>query len=210
MSMCPMCLAGLPSSCLTKSCESMVIEPTIQSIPQETLSLIVQETGTINDEGGLVQGEEAGRLHSEREGNDRLTGRRSSGRNKADSQSAGRKIAARRYPLEPEAPCEWQGKGDCGGGDFPILGCLEGKQQARHHGPEKNVSNNEYGNVHRICHYCHNRWHAANDPTYDWNAGVWPAHNPRPLTDEERKTVALDYMRYQTTGRNRKKIKETD
>lgn len=86
-----------------------------------------------------------------------------------DQQSTGRKRAARLYPLNREQPCEWRGKVRMGGGDRPILGCLNGYQQARHHGPDKNTLNNEAGNVHRICHECHNRWHAANDPDYDPN-----------------------------------------
>lgn len=92
-----------------------------------------------------------------------------------DQQSTGRKRAARLYPLHAESDCEWSGRSDCGGGTNPIIGCggisgiPAGKQQARHHGPDKNTLNNEPGNVHRICHSCHNRWHAANDPDYDPN-----------------------------------------
>lgn len=138
-----------------------------------------------------------------------ISGKKSGGRGKGDSQSAGRKVAAKLYPLDPDKPCEWRGFSNCGGGDYPILGCLEGKQQARHHGPEKNVQNNEQGNVHRICHYCHYRWHAKNDPDYDWNAGVWPPHNPRPLTDKEQREQAVDYLRYMSTGR-KAKVKEQD
>lgn len=90
-----------------------------------------------------------------------------------DQQSTGRKRAARLYPLptkeEGPKPCEWRGKMRQGGGDYPIEGCLTGTQQARHHGPDKNTLNNDPGNVHRICHGCHNRWHAKNDPDYDPN-----------------------------------------
>lgn len=88
--------------------------------------------------------------------------------NLKDQQSTGRKRAAAMYPLDPEAPCEWQGLKNCGGSSFPIVGCSSGKQQARHHGPDKNTLNNEEGNVHRICHRCHNRWHTKNDPGYVW------------------------------------------
>lgn len=130
------------------------------------------------------------------------------------SQTSGRKQAAKLFPLNYDSPCEWKGKANCGGGDYPILGCPsvgEQKQQARHHGPEKNVQNNEVGNVHRICHYCHYRWHAKNDPTYDWNAGVWPAHNPRPLTPEEEQKQILDMLRYEaTTKRSNKRAREVD
>jgi hypothetical protein len=136
--------------------------------------------------------------------------RRNSRRHASNSQSSGRKVAAKLYPLDESAPCEWQGKSNCGGGDYPIIGCPVGSgsiQQARHHGPEKNVQNNESGNVHRICHYCHYRWHAANDPTYDWNAGVWPAHNPVPMTDAEHKAQIIDYMRYEATTKRSNKRK---
>lgn len=85
-----------------------------------------------------------------------------------DQQSTGRKRAARLYPLDREAPCEWQGLLFAGGGQYPIVGCPAGLQQARHHGPDKNTLNNEEGNVHRICHRCHNRWHTKNDPGYEW------------------------------------------
>lgn len=107
-----------------------------------------------------------------------------------DQQSTGRKRAAQLYPFltldgriikrgdgTPDSDrrdCEWAGKDRCGGGTNPIKGCGQGglptgKQHARHHGPDKNTLNNEEGNVHRICHSCHNRWHAANDPDYDPN-----------------------------------------
>lgn len=102
-----------------------------------------------------------------------------------DQQSTGRKRAAREYPLlsltgqsiessrdfphDDRAYCEWRFGIKCGGGDSPIQGCVDGRQYARHHGPDKNTLNNDEGNVHRICHTCHNRWHAANDPDYDPN-----------------------------------------
>jgi hypothetical protein len=102
-----------------------------------------------------------------------------------DQQSTGRKRAARLYPLldrdgkplkssrsathDERADCEWRFNLKCGGGESPIQGCIDGRQYARHHGPDKNTLNNEPGNVHRICHNCHNRWHAKNDPDYDPN-----------------------------------------
>lgn len=113
-----------------------------------------------------------------------------------DQQSTGRKRAARLYPLDREQTCEWKGLTDCGGGPKPILGCFNGKQQARHHGPDKSVSNNEEGNVHRICHCCHYRWHAVNNALYDWNATTVNAHNPRPQTDEERAVAIQEEMKY--------------
>lgn len=93
-----------------------------------------------------------------------------------DQQSTGRKRAAKLYPLDEEADCEWKGKKAQGGGDKPIDGCLpwewpdgKCKQLNRHHGPDKNTLNNEPGNVHRIGPRCHNRWHSKNDPDYNPN-----------------------------------------
>lgn len=129
------------------------------------------------------------------------TGGRKARRNKSDNalkdaQSTGRKRAAKLYPFlnndgdnwndgEERAPCEWRKLANCGGGTKPIIGCLNGTQHARHHGPDKSVVNNEQGNVHRICHGCHNRWHAANNKDYDWNDTTVNSHSPRPMRDEE-------------------------
>lgn len=85
-----------------------------------------------------------------------------------DPHSTGRKRAFKLYPLDYDAPCEWRGIKYAGGGNHPIVGCANGKQQSRHHGPDKNTLNNTKGNVHRICHDCHNNWHAVNDPGYQW------------------------------------------
>jgi hypothetical protein len=95
-----------------------------------------------------------------------------------DQQSTGRKRAAKDFPLDADALCEWSLKKNCGGGVFPIVGCLDNKQQARHHGPDKNTLNNDKGNVHRICHSCHNRWHTLNDIGYVWG-NVYDPHSPR-------------------------------
>jgi hypothetical protein len=83
-----------------------------------------------------------------------------------------------------------------GGGNHPIVGCVSGVQEARHHGPDKSTSNNEEGNVHRICHRCHNRWHAANNEDYDWNSTLVNSHSPRPQTDDERQQAILDELVY--------------
>jgi hypothetical protein len=101
-----------------------------------------------------------------------------------DQQSTGRKQAAKWFPLNPEALCEWAGKKNCGGGKHPITGCAANLQQARHHGPDKNTLNNEKGNVHRICHTCHNRWHTLNDDGYVWG-GVHEPHDPKQATVQE-------------------------
>lgn len=101
-----------------------------------------------------------------------------------DQQSTGRKRAAKLYPLDTDAPCEWQRQKNCGGGNNPITGCANGTQKARHHGPDKNTLNNERGNVHRICPTCHNRWHAANDSGYVWGS-TYPKHAPEVATDDD-------------------------
>lgn len=104
--------------------------------------------------------------------------------NLRDQQSTGRKRAAKWFPLDEETLCEWAGKKNCGGGRFPITGCAGNNQQARHHGPDKNTLNNEKGNVHRICHQCHNRWHTLNDTGYVWGA-VQNPHEPKRANNED-------------------------
>jgi hypothetical protein len=104
---------------------------------------------------------------------------------KAVTVSAGRKEAARDYELDREAPCEWAGKANCGGGLKPIVGCITGLQEARHHGPIKDTTRNESGNVHRICTSCHNYWHRGNDEIYDEAIYATLPHNPRDATHAE-------------------------
>ncbi len=87
-----------------------------------------------------------------------------------DQQSTGRKRAAKLFPLDHNAPCEWataSGSNPCGGGKHPLTFGCENLQSHRHHGPDKNTLNNEKGNVHRICSFHHNWWHAKNDEEYD-------------------------------------------
>lgn len=91
-----------------------------------------------------------------------------------DPESTGRKRAKKLYPLDREAACEWRGLmprdvQTLSGSRLPFGPCESGKQQARHHGPDKNPLNNEPENVHRICHRDHNLWHALNDEDYDWS-----------------------------------------
>lgn len=111
-----------------------------------------------------------------------------------DPESTGRKRAAKLYPLDKAELCEWSHeilKADWeltegkeaeftradeesmlmyySGSKEPFQNCKRSTQAARHHGPDKNTLNNEPGNVHRICHTCHNLWHVGNDPDYDWN-----------------------------------------
>lgn len=91
-----------------------------------------------------------------------------------DQQSTGRKRAAKLYPIDRSAPCEWANRNAVGGG-ITIDGCGKrpgtsvGKQQSRHHGPDYSTLNNAPDNVHRICHSCHNTWHSVNDVNKDAN-----------------------------------------
>ncbi len=106
-----------------------------------------------------------------------------------DPKSTGRKEAAIRFPIirgpNGERPdCEWQGLKNCGGG-LAIVGCINGKQVDRHHGPDKNTLNNAEGNVHRICKTCHNRWHAVNDGPYNAEEWMKTSHSPEPATSAD-------------------------
>jgi len=183
MQYCTMCLAGFHSSCQEISCDCNHLSLPTGNDPSPTLDEEEQE-------------------HEQEEQPKRSTSRNTSARSGKrdatlkDQQSTGRKRAARLYPLNRESPCEWQGKAECGGGLSPILGCSLGKQEARHHGPDKSVSNNEEGNVHRICHACHNRWHAANNAEYDWNSTTVKPHNPRPQTEKEQGEAMIIHMTY--------------
>lgn len=118
-----------------------------------------------------------------------------------DQQSTGRKRAAVRYPLNRDASCEWRGLLFAGGGERPIVGCVNGFQQARHHGPDKNTLNNDEGNVHRICHTCHNRWHARNDEEYIWGSIYRPHDSITVATPEEIWTSEQSWM-----GKKLKKV----
>lgn len=173
--MCFMCNAGMHSSCTDFDCICAMNNhtPTIEG--QNEIS------DTDSDDGESRYS----------------TGGRSNKRDAAlkDQQSTGRKRAAKLYPLHRDDPCEWAGMTNNGGGPHPILGCLEGKQEARHHGPDKNVSNNEPGNVHRICHFCHYQWHAANDSEYDWNASILTSHRPVKMSEADEKASAMKYLK---------------
>lgn len=98
-----------------------------------------------------------------------------------DRHSTGRKRAAVLFPIFADEACEWRSLSNCGGGKYPIIGCVDGKQQHRHHGPNKDPLRNNPGNVHRICDNCHNIWHSQNDKDYHPDI----KHNPRPATTEE-------------------------
>lgn len=99
--------------------------------------------------------------------------------------SAGRKRAAELYPIQEDSDCEWLKKADCGGGKKPIVGCLNGKQRHRHHGPIKDTAHNERNNIHLICARCHNTWHGRNDPIYTEQEYKLLPHSPRSATPED-------------------------
>lgn len=195
---------GFTTSCLGESCgaesqetptEDQLADPFFLTLP------VVENTESGHDED--LEEEASSRVTANRSGRNLKMGA-------SQSQTAGRKWAAKLFPLDREAPCEWKGQANVGGGDYPILGCVEGTQQARHHGPDKSVHNNEVGNVHRICHWCHIKWHTANDPSYDWNAGFYPPHNPRPFEHNELQQQLLAYMKYQSTRRKDEPVREMD
>lgn len=126
-----------------------------------------------------------------------------------DPKSTGRKRAAVAYPLEDEEgnaiECEWSGLRFAGGGISPIIGCVPGVNKAtnRHHGPDKNTLNNSSGNVHRICSWCHNRWHTKNDPLYveKFETPEWKAHDPETKADVA--TILGNEAYWQTHPTNR-------
>lgn len=93
----------------------------------------------------------------------------SDGTDLSDPISTGRKRAAELLPTEVLSTmiCEWALLKEAGGGLYPIKGCHGNKATDRHHGPDKNTLNNKRKeNLHAICSYCHNEWHAKNDSTY--------------------------------------------
>ena len=112
-----------------------------------------------------------------------------------DPHSTGRKRAAKLYPIDRDAPCEWRGYKNCGGGRFPIIGCYDGLQQHRHHGPIKNTLVNHEGNVHRICYACHVRWHELNDVNYSEDDNKLLPHMPTEATPDE---LVDNFMKWKT------------
>ena len=113
------------------------------------------------------------------------------GKDMKDALSTGRKRAAEAIPdheLEGMI-CEWALLKEAGGGIHPIKGCHGNKATNRHHGPDKSTLNNERKkNLHAICAFCHNEWHAKNDNTYSGERpldgspwipdGDYKEHNP--------------------------------
>lgn len=150
----------------------------------------------------------------------------------ADPESTGRKLMVKLYPIKPGMVCEWAGKKNCGGGAHPIIGCINNPASELHHGPDKNTLNNakvswgvgDTENIHLICAFCHNRWHALNNPTYEQGydrirdqarpwlpvGDDWGPHEPveasfEELVTEERKRRELgDAKGGRAGGRNAK------
>lgn len=120
-----------------------------------------------------------------RSGSDEPRRRKSAKENLRDPKSTGRKRAAVLYPIDNDSPCEWRGKRNCGGGLRPVVGCYDGTQQHRHHGPVKDTTRNELGNVHRICSSCHVHWHELNDLIYDEKKYNLLPHQPEIAEDKE-------------------------
>jgi hypothetical protein len=129
-----------------------------------------------------------------------------------DAHSTGRKRAAILLPLTQEngTPfiCEWAGLKFAGGGKVPIIGCTGNQATHRHHGPDKNTLNNERDNprnIHRICTYCHNRWHASNDIGYAEYVKEIGGPEKLPAHDMETKATAEEMvaneLRYQKASR---------
>lgn len=83
-----------------------------------------------------------------------------------DPISTGRKRAAIAKPISEGMVCEWAHLKFAGGGVEPIVGCNNNSASNIHHGPDKDILNNSDSNLHRICAFCHNRWHAKNDKYY--------------------------------------------
>ena len=114
-----------------------------------------------------------------------------------DPHSTWRRRASVEFPLDKEQPCEWLGLKNVGGGKYPIVGCVAGKQSSIHHGPVKITIGftdedgtpfdfNREGNLHKVCGRCHNLWHHWNDAPYD--ASEWSKY---PNSPEEASTHEL-------------------
>jgi hypothetical protein len=164
---CVACLQGFTWECENGGCTD---NPDNNNQSEPNSSTSSNTNGQTDSQSDLPFSEEAGEFDGRevRQHNDSSL---------RDQQSTGRKRAAVMYPLDREADCEWKMQSSVGGGPKPIIGCLNGKQQARHHGPDKNTLNNDRGNVHRICHNCHNRWHTQNDEIYVWGI-IQNPHSP--------------------------------
>ncbi|MFG2268113.1 hypothetical protein [Streptomyces sp. NPDC048720] len=171
-------LLGLSWECRDEECTGEIVGETTSGDPHSDDDLggepsVSASTDSVSDDSDFVDSDDED-SHQTYKDDSSLK----------DQQSTGRKRAARWFPIDKSALCEWAGKTNCGGGKHPITGCVGNLQQARHHGPDKNTLNNEKGNVHRICHTCHNRWHTLNDHDYVWNI-VHEKHDPAPASVDD-------------------------
>ena len=152
--------------------------------------------------------------------------------NMRDAVSTGRKRAAQIKVIEEGAICEWAGLKNAGGGIKPVIGCSstvlfkERGKYARHHGPDKNVINNEHDNLHLICPTCHNRWHSLNDPYYGDGTGLsrpekgqtwlpnveWKLHDPftkASATDRVNNEIYWSTKKTERTERTEQEVGDT-
>lgn len=190
MAQCLECAGGFHSLCEGGGCESCHAPQGIGAAALAGIDLSDSGFREVKD-GDLTAGGRPRKRTSERTKNDQQL---------KDPHSTGRKRAVTLHGhADPSQPCEWQGKANCGGGRFPILGCMSGTQENLHHGPDKNTLNNERTNIHKICSQCHNRWHTLNDPDYEWD-GVHEHHAPR---EPEIADVKEDNRRWQNRTVNR-------
>jgi hypothetical protein len=126
-----------------------------------------------------------------------------------DPESTGRKRAAKALPTEQLETmiCEWALLKEAGGGVNPIRGCHGNRATDRHHGPDKNTLNNERQvNLHGICAFCHNEWHAKNDDTYEGErpddgtpwlpVGDFTYHDPDGEKLTVKEALAYEILRY--------------
>jgi len=158
-----------------------------QTCSGETVAALPDNPGEDNDEG-VIHGRS-------RIASGKRRAKKLNERELKDPQSTGRhRAVALHGRANPELPCEWQGLANCGGGSFPILGCITGVQENLHHGPDKNTLNNERSNIHKICSQCHNRWHTMNDSGYEWDGHHEP-HAPREPTVEDIKEDNLRWAK---------------
>jgi len=187
MAMCLDCASGFPELCEKGGCERPKEEDEGHG---KTISDILGDTDWLEPEKRNRASRRGQTLDPNRKRDSR---RKKNDGNLRDPHSTGRKRAVTLHGhANSDEPCEWRGRANCGGGRFPILGCDNGVQENLHHGPDKNTLNNERSNIHKICSQCHNRWHALNDPGYDWT-GHHESHAPRDPTEED---LVLDSMRW--------------
>jgi hypothetical protein len=183
--MCLDCAEGFPELCQLGGCRKTKEEP-------EALADIMSNTDWFEPEKKAKKSRKGQILDPDRQRDSR---RKKNDANLKDPHSTGRKRAVTLHGhADSSQDCEWRGLANCGGGRFPILGCTDGVQENLHHGPDKNTLNNERSNIHKICSQCHNRWHALNDPGYEWD-GHHELHSPR---KPEEVDLVLDSMRWKT------------